>query len=241
MGTTAGPPAGALTQMWRAVYRKAAEAAEGRLQALLREHVYAYHLGAGGGGGALVLVATVTVAGTTTDLVEFATIPGAGAALLLVVNATVHVPGGSGGAEHLLLHLNDDATTNYWMKIHTLYGTTAFPPPIIPTAHAITADDASFLNLGPLGYTDSTDPDVARGSIVAWFPGHGTSGRRKEVLANGAAFTGPGTGSATHHLGQYGGEWRGTAPITKLSLYPAAIGSGTFAAGSTFSLYVLGA
>lgn len=48
---------GALVQMWRSVYQKAADAAEGRLQALLADHVYTRHgrravavpLGAGSG------------------------------------------------------------------------------------------------------------------------------------------------------------------------------------------------
>jgi hypothetical protein len=38
-----GVATGALTGMWRSVYRKAAEAAEARLQALLAEHVYHLH------------------------------------------------------------------------------------------------------------------------------------------------------------------------------------------------------
>lgn len=36
-------PSGALVQMWRAVYQKAADAAEGRFRQLLADHVYGRH------------------------------------------------------------------------------------------------------------------------------------------------------------------------------------------------------
>lgn len=55
-----GAPTSALASMWRSVYRKAADAAEARLQALLAQHVYQQHgrraltVVVDGGGAALV-------------------------------------------------------------------------------------------------------------------------------------------------------------------------------------------
>jgi hypothetical protein len=226
---------GPLQQMWRDVYRKAGEAAEERATELLKYHVYVYPHGAGGGGaGNLVLVETQTMADATATRVDFATIPAAGAALLLVVSAHQVVAGGSAGSGVLLLRLNDDATTNYWNKYHEVYGTTNSPTPV---AHQVLGDDASSLPLGRLSFADDTSPDTATAGIVALFPGHGVAGRRKQVLSLGSAFTGKGAAGA-HYLGDYGGEWRGTAAITKLSLLPSGSGA-TFAAGGVFTLYQL--
>lgn len=223
MVDTVGP----LATMWRSVYRKASEAAAAKMADLLRDHVYLFHRNlppaGGGGAGGLVLVATQTTADATAAQIDFAAVPAAGAGLLLVVYAYQHVPGGSASAGSLLLRLNDDAGTNYWSKWHELSGTTT------PPTQTIAGDAASYLPLGRLSFDDDASPDTAAGAAVAFLPGHGLAGRRKQVLSQGAAFT-----FSKHWQGDYGGEWRGTAAVTKLTLLPSG---GTFGAGSVFTLY----
>lgn len=226
-GTGGAGGASGLRTMWRTVYRKAVEAAEPRIRALLQEHVYSYHLGLGGaGGGNWVLVETRTLAVSTVAQVDFAAVPAAGAGLVLVVSA--HSVGGGGGAGTLILRLNDDATTNYSSAWHELFGV----PGLVPT-HSAEISNASYLPLGRMSIADGTnDPTGTTAGVVAFLPGHGLAGRRKQVLTLGAAFT-----QATRYFhGAYGGEWRGTGAVTKLSLLPT---SGTFGAGSVFTLYVL--
>jgi len=217
--------AGPAKQLWRNVYAKAAEVAERRAKALVDYHVYVYpHSagGGGGGGGGLVLVETQTLADDTASQVTFTTIPADGAGLLLVVSAHQVSAAGAGS---LLLRLNDDATTNYYTKWHEVYGAAAAP------THQTLGADATYVPLGRLSIADGLqDPADATAGIVALLPGHGISGRRKEVLALGSAFT----NISLHWSGQYGGEWRGTAAITKLTLLPSG---SAFGAGSVFSLY----
>ena len=177
-----------------------------------------------------MLVETQTLTDDTSAAVHFTTIPSDGAGLVLVVSAHQKTATGLGS---LVLRLNDDATTNYSDKWHVVYGTTS------PMTHAITGDDANYISLGILPIADGTDPTAATGATVALLPGHGVAGKRKQVLSLGSGFAG-GAAGGKHYLGDFGGEWRGTAAITKLSLYPGGIGtSARFGAGSVFTLYQL--
>jgi len=219
-----------LSRLWRDVYRKAGAVAEARAQELLKYHVYTYPHGAGGGGGgggAMVLLERIEVLADG-DPVVFSGIPGTYHQLQLVGQAR-YVYGGAGGRTGLYLRCNADGGTHY--------GDARISNDLAPGATT--------------GYTDSYTYPNADGVPIAVVLGASASGPAattvwatlpnyagaywKGVLSH---YTAQLTATQGPWLGQRGGVWQSTSPITRLDVYVQ--GGLSLQAGSVFWLYAIG-
>jgi hypothetical protein len=203
--------AGPAARLWRNVYRKAAEAAEARLGALLRDHVYLFHrdMGTGGGGGGMVELGRAVATAGQLDL----RVPTSGAlatgygALQLVASGRNN---GASGNRDVWLFYNDDVSLPPY-NFSAVQGN--------PSTGAVITEASDFSFAIRLGYAPAVDgahPGRAFG-LSGTVPLHGATGLPKYAhLVSGylaSPFVNP---LPRHTTGIYAPS--GLGPITSVTL-----------------------
>lgn len=168
-----------------------------------------YPTSSGGGAGSVTLIQNQTL-GTAAASVTFSGIPQTYTNLMLVVNTALS---GVSVTEFITAQFNGDATSDYTNGYILNSGGTVSGNSNVGTS----------LNIGGAG--------PVGGSIQAIVSGYAST-----IVAKSATSTSACASSTGLTQVQGGGTWNQTAAITSIVLAPT---SGSFIAGSTFSLYGL--
>jgi hypothetical protein len=203
-----------LARMWRDVYAKAGEVADARAQELLKYHVYVYPHGAGGGtggGGGWVLIEDRTLA-TDGASPFFGGLPQTYRDLRFVVDGRAVGTGVASG--RATMQVNGDTADSYRSTGHVVQsgGTTH----AIDTAIAGSVNSDYFAIIGHVPGELATEAGATGLIDLVWYDYTLTDRYKRFFSVN--SLTGASTsGGQTRH---YGGEWRSTAAISAVNLYP---------------------
>lgn len=225
-GGGVGGALGALTGMWREVYRKAAAVAEARAVDLLKDHVYQYQHGGAGGGGWVLLAELGPLSADTASPLAFSGVPQDCRHLWL------HFSGRSTGSglSRLGVQVNGDSST-----AHYSWTTHYVQPSAIHTQSDAAADNSVIA--GDLVNASEPAGALTTSDIYLW--GYTANDSRYKSLQ---AFTQTddldGLGDDRPQLRQTVGVWRSGAPITAVRVVAFASGS-AFAAGTHVELFGL--
>jgi len=154
-----------------------------------------------------------TTLSSNANRIDFSSIPSGYTDLVLVIHAKATV------ANDIEIRLNDDANSNYSRTL--MWSTTA--------SNSISrGSNLGFMRLSNYAYADATEPT----SHIVHFFNYSNTSILKSVMNVGYCRIGI---DHENHL------WRSTAAINKISVYCGVANVNQFTAGSTFSLYGIGA
>lgn len=179
--------------------------------------------GGGGGGGGITLISE-QVLGSPAATIALASIPGTYKSLLLEVTSRTSA---AAVGDDVVLQANGDTGSNYGYVASLLQvaGTT-------PTRLDGGNTAASLFYVGPTLGSTATGDEAGLASVT--IPDYAGTTFRKQLVSTVTR----GSNGTNMASGTIGGEWRNTAAITSLLLFPTS--GGNFVAGTAVRLYGIG-
>lgn len=161
---------------------------------------------------------------TTTQYINFTTIPQTYSALLII--ASLHSNRSAGNDGGIGFRFND-AATNYDCQQYYISSNSG-----TPTAYGGTNYTETYIS--NIGMPQDTQASQLHSATQLYIPNYASSSKYKSCVGystNMPSSTGSGAS------GPFTGYWRDTAPITKITIGTNGFGSSSFTANSSYYLY----